>query len=430
MPSAIYTASGLKSTAIWRVPSPFFRAHHFDKDETTSINAYLSSLYLLKLQQDEAEQFDAALGTAREMRSIDEPFSARRSAGAAGLSLHGRNRDRAPGQTRRGGCDLQRHPASVGTSRRAQFAALCIGTHAPGIDPQHCVATATARQALFDTTKNRPRPGTANLCRLSRHHRPRRRCGCTAAGSTRRGQGNRCRTRIPSGTSRRSWAKPLAQAGKIAEARDMLRTARDAFLRWGVPGTAATIGCGRALGKFFARGRGETAAAVAEFPCRSRPNAGRVFPHRLPARPPGSLWRHAPQATRVTPMRAASMPCGFWRRRRRNMMCACVSTYGSHVRRVLQALGRTAEAPRCRSPCSRRCGCRGCRRHSTTRATPTPWSPGSPPPEAKRPAWLRDRYERRSQADQDPTFRMGVLNRLMPVFCSVQPPRPRTTSAA
>jgi hypothetical protein len=55
----------------------------------------------------------------------------------------------------------------------------------------------------------------------------------------------------------------LAQAGRTAEARDMLRAARDDFLRWGVPGTAATLGAQERWGHFLLA-QGETAAA-AEF---------------------------------------------------------------------------------------------------------------------------------------------------------------------
>ena len=36
----------------------------------------------------------------------------------------------------------------------------------------------------------------------------------------------------------------------------------------------------------------------------------------------------------------------------------------------------------------------------------------------------RHRYERRSQAAQEPDFRMGLLNSLMLLFCSAQPHRP------
>jgi hypothetical protein len=56
----------------------------------------------------------------------------------------------------------------------------------------------------------------------------------------------------------------LAQDGKNAEARNMLRTARDAFLRWGVPGTAATLGAEERWANFLLD-QGEAAAAAAEF---------------------------------------------------------------------------------------------------------------------------------------------------------------------
>ena len=45
-------------------------------------------------------------------------------------------------------------------------------------------------------------------------------------------------------------------------------------------------------------------------------------------------------------------------------------------------------------------------------------------PRAVRLLAARHRYERRSQAAQEPYFRMGLLNSLMPLFCSAQPHRP------
>jgi hypothetical protein len=61
-----------------------------------------------------------------------------------------------------------------------------------------------------------------------------------------------------------SLGEAFAQAGRIAEARDMLRAARDAFQQWGVPGTAATLGAEERWANFLL-GQGEAAAAVAEF---------------------------------------------------------------------------------------------------------------------------------------------------------------------
>ncbi|NNM56223.1 TrbI/VirB10 family protein, partial [Acidocella sp.] len=37
-------------------------------------------------------------------------------------------------------------------------------------------------------------------------------------------------------------------------------------------------------------------------------------------------------------------------------------------------------------------------------------------------------HQRRSQASQKPYIRMGLLNRLMPVFCSAQPNRPNSST--
>jgi serine/threonine-protein kinase len=134
----------------------------------------------------------------------------------------------------------------------------------------------------------------------------------------------------------------LAQAGRAAEARDMLRAARDAYLRWGVPDTAETLGARQRWGQFLLT-QGETTPAIAEF------RAVLEQSHGVPS---------APAALAASGLAAAALATGDVRQADANsadalrLLDATTQEYDVRARidiwlvraEVLRARGRTGEA--------------------------------------------------------------------------------------
>lgn len=317
-----------------------FRAHHFDKSETTSVNAYLSSLYLLKLQQDEAEQFEPALATAREMRGMmgrflpDDPLERLDYLYTVATVIEHQGKLDAADAIY---TSIQLQSAHL-VGRTSQLYVLAL-THRASIAALR--GDRDRAQTLFDTTKTDRGLGrrtyAAYLVMIGRGADAVAPLQAALAAVRQQVQDEDTERHIEA-----TLGEALAQAGKTAEARDMLRTARDAFLRWGVPGTAATLGAEERWANFLL-GQGETAAAVAEF--------GAVL-----AQSQGAA--SAPAARAAAGLALAALESGDTHRADASsadalrLLEATTQEYDVRVRidvwlaraEVLQALGRAAEA--------------------------------------------------------------------------------------
>ncbi len=239
-----------------------FGRHQFDRSESSTISAYLSSLYLLVLQQAAAEHFEKALEAARTMQDMmvrfspDDPLQRLDYLYTIAILIERQGRlDAADGLYD----TIQRQSAHLVGRQSQMFQSALV----------HRAMLAALRgdrdraQALFDTIKTdhglARRSHAAYLVMIGQGAAAVAPLQAALAAIRQRAQDEDTERTIEA-----SLGEALAQAGRIAEARDMLRTARDAFLQWGVPGTAATLGAEERWASFLL-GQGETAAAVAEF---------------------------------------------------------------------------------------------------------------------------------------------------------------------
>jgi hypothetical protein len=317
-----------------------FGRHQFDKTDTSAISAYLSSLYLLVLQQAQAEHFDAALETVRTMHGMivrftpDDPLQRLDYLYTIATLIERQGRlDAADGLYD----TIERQSAHlVGRQSQLYQSALVHQALLAALRGERDRA-----QALFDTIKTdhglARRSHAAYLVTVGR--------GADAVAPLQASLGAIRQRAQDEDTERHieaSLGEALAQAGRTAEARNMLRTARDAFVQWGVPGTAATLDAEERWGSFLL-GQGETAAAVAEF--RAILAQAHDAPSAPAARAAAGLARAA-LASGDTRSADASSAAAL------RILEATTGEYDVRVRidvwlaraEVLRALGRAAEA--------------------------------------------------------------------------------------
>jgi hypothetical protein len=317
-----------------------FGRHQFDKSESSTISAYMSSLYLLVLQQAAAEHFEKALDLTRTMQGMlvrftpDDPLQRLDYLYTMAILIEQQGRlDAADGLYDT--IELQSAHLVGRESQMFQWALV------------HRALLAAFRgerdraQALFDTIKTdhglARRSHAAYLVTIGRGAEAVAPLQASLAAVRQRAQDEDTERHIEA-----SLGEALAQAGRIAEARDMLRTARDAFLRWGVPGTAATLGAEERWANFLL-GQGETAAAVAEFRAVLAQSQG------APSAPAARAAAGLAQAALASGDTHSADACSANAMR---LLEATTQEYDVRARidvwiaraEVLRALGRTAEA--------------------------------------------------------------------------------------
>jgi serine/threonine protein kinase len=317
-----------------------FASHPLDKGDSSSISAYLSSLYLRELQQTEAEQFEAGLATLREMRSTvmrftpDDPLDRLDYLYTVATVIeHQGKLDAAEGIYD----TIERQSAHlVGRNSQIYQLALLNRGMLAGLRGDRDRA-----QALFGTTKtdhgSARRIYAAYLVAIGRGAEAVAPLQAALAAIRQHAQDEDTERHIEA-----TLGEALAQAGRTAEARDMLRSARDAFLRWGVPGTAATLSAQERWANFLLS-QHETAAAIAEFRAVLAQSRGK------PSAPAARAAAGLAQAARAAgDMRSADANSAT----AVQMLEATTQEYDARARidvwlvraEILQALGRTAAA--------------------------------------------------------------------------------------
>jgi hypothetical protein len=243
-----------------------FAAHDLNPHDTTSVSAYLSSLYLLEIQQADAEHYDIALETARNMRSVTDRFLPKDPLDRinylytiATVLEHQGKLDAADAIY---DSIARQSEHLVGRNSQVfQFALLHRATLA------NLRGDLPRAQALFDAAgdKTKPRRGqsariyAAFLISIGRGAEAIAPLQSALAATKQNAQDEDTERRIQA-----TLGEALVQAGRTGEARDMLHTARDAFLRWGVPGTSTTLGAEERWANFLLQ-QGETPAALIEY---------------------------------------------------------------------------------------------------------------------------------------------------------------------
>ncbi len=317
-----------------------FSRHQFDKNDSSAISAYMSSLYLLVLQQAAAEHFETALESVRAMQGMivrftpDDPLQRLDYLYTIAILIERQGRlDAADGLYD----TIQIQSAHLVGRKSQMFQSALV----------HRATLAALRgdrgraQALFDTIKTdhglARRSHAAYLVMIGQGADAVAPLQASLAAIRQRAQDEDTERYIEA-----SLGEALAQAGRIAEARDMLRAARDAFVQWGVPGTAATLDAEERWANFLL-GQGETAAAVAEF------RAVLAQAQRAPSAPAARAAAGLAQAA-LASGDTHSADAGSADAMR--LLEATTQEYDVRVRidvwiaraQALQALGRTAEA--------------------------------------------------------------------------------------
>jgi Tfp pilus assembly protein PilF len=241
-----------------------FSASRLDAGDTTRVSDYVISLEQLESEQDAAEQFDAALATLRLMDQViarcvpNDPLER--------LIYAYRN------------ATVLEHQGHLDAADDAYAVLALQAKRAMGQDAQlfqfalmHRALLATLRgdpanaRSVFDQAGSFMKQGRgqriygAFLVTIGR--------GAEAVAPLQAALAATRHNPLDEDAERQIEAvlgQALAQAGRVPEARGMLRAARDAYAQWGIPGTAETLGAGERWAEFL-RAQGETGPAVAEF---------------------------------------------------------------------------------------------------------------------------------------------------------------------